>query len=682
MKVEECIGLRQRLAETQQELERCQLLLRKQENMTTSRNDELIKTQHSLDIVLKELHSKKQLGESLQQENLRLKRDLESAQKHSGEVTKALQSKSVTKGPGSGLFGVGDANKGETLMSMYIQQCFQARCDPHTDVVRGLYQGSAIEAVAADAPVSFLQLNSLMEVLDTYRTYGTNVLDPMAVSVTRLALRVDSQEAFQIVSHIIRENKSIKDVELHGLGNLMAQEVASTLAIAEHVGSLSLPDLKVSDTGFQSIMKVIKNREDLFHVEKEKYDKQVADAKAASNDALVEHLHAKGPAKQLIALRDLDLSHSMVSEAKSFELINGISFLRLNLSGCEFLADCHLGEMIRSCPHLQALTLSNCPRLSNDSVSFINTLRSITYVNVVGCVGVSKLNFLYVETLETDLNGVSHLECPKLVALPIPVVHFRLVSLVAPSLLELTIKNLSLSSRELQMLSDSSKDLRQLRFVCCRLSGVDFFLRMMRRLEDVSFHGCKGISDVDVMCLCSKIKVLDLTENYTLTDKCMKYVADTCAGLTHLTLKRCANITDLGVQHLVNHASLEYLNVLGVKKVTIVALHRVIASLPSVKRIVHETLVSSTIQVDRDDVEEAEKVMISAEQMNLLAKRDVAALTYVSSSSPVRTERSGTTEPRTPKPPATDSNAASPQSRKASAHQSLSADLLEAAESK
>lgn len=646
LKVEECNQLRAKLQEAVMDNERLQVLLRKQENMTASRQDEHLKAQHALDIVLKELHSKNVAMEALQTENVRLKRDLEGTQRHAGEVMKTLQSKSASRDV-SGLK--------DTPSALYLQQCFRAGCDAHTDIVRGLHSGTSIEATSK--PVSFQQLNALVDVLELKRT-----LDPLQAAgpnLEHLELVLDSEESYVVVAALIRANTSIRSVVLHGVGSMVAADVASALSVADHIASVSLPGLTANDTGFQSLMKVVINREQLYLVERDHFERQVDDARAAKNQALVDHLLAAGPARTLLSISELDLSKSQLREQKSFELIRGLSIRSLNLAGSDFLSDNLVGEILRNCPQLQNLNVSHCPLLTNDTVSFINAARSVTKVSLVGCAAISKLTFFFVEELDSDLTGVSHLECPKLRLLPRPLVHFRLVSLQCPALEEVTFRGLSFSGRELLMISESSKDLKRLSFIRCRLGGADYFFRMMRQLTHLSLHGCKGVTDADVMCFCSRLESLDLTENYCLTDKCMKYLADSCANLAHFTLKRCANITDQGIACFVQHASLEFLNVLGMKKVTIVALHRLITSLPSIRRIVHESLVSASVQVDREDVEEAEHASIQTEQSALLAKRDVAALSYVAgvSASPKREGRPETADSsavKTPRPPTSD----------------------------
>ncbi|CUG92851.1 Hypothetical protein, putative, partial [Bodo saltans] len=286
IKVEECNGLRQQLTASLQTVERLQLLLRKQENISASKHEEFVKTKHALDIVLKELTTKQQSIDALQ------------------------------------------------------------------------------------------------------------------------------------ISHT-----TIQDVEINGLGSFAASDVAAALATSEHITSVSLPNLSVNDAAFQAIMKVVNNREQLFVASNNARLDDIAVAKEAKNDALVEHLTA-APAKHLLLKIDqLDLSQSSLVESKSFEMIRGQAMSSINLSGCSFVQDVHVGEILRGCPQLESIDLSNCPQLTNDSVSYINASKSIRKVNLLGSSGMGKLNFFFVETLVTNLAGVSQLDCPALKSLPVPITH-------------------------------------------------------------------------------------------------------------------------------------------------------------------------------------------------------------------------------------------------------------------
>lgn len=624
IKAEECNQLRHQLNEAHQSVERLQLLLRKQENISASRQEECIKTKHSLDIVLKELTTKQQSIDALQHENARLKRDLESSQHHAGEVTKTLQTKSLSKEVLGGLR--------DSPSALYVQQCFHAGCDPHTDIVRGLHQGHAIEAVKC--PVSFQQLNALSEVFEMMRS-----LDPLNaanVVVRRFALAVESEESLVLMAHMIRAHTTIADVEIHGLGSFAASEVAAALATSDHIATVSLPNLRVNDVAFQSVMKVVNNREQLFVASERARAEEISAAKAAKNEALVDFLSASSLKHNLLSIEQLDLSQSFVKESTSFELIRGQAMRSINLSGCCCVLDAHVGEILRGCPQLESIDLSRCPQLTNDTVGYINASKSIRKANLLGCPGMSKLNFFFIETLLTDLSGVSHLECPALRCLPTPITHLSLVALNCPVLEEITFRGLALCDRELRLVAESSPALTKLHFIKCRLQGAEFFFRVLRNLTDLALHACRSVTDQEVMSLCSQLRVLDLTDAYCLTDRSMKYLGERCSQLTHLTLKRCANITDQGLQCYAQHAALEFLNVLGTKKITIVGLHRVLGTLPSMRRVVHETLVSATIHVDRDDAEEAEKLSLDSQQAILFAKREGAVLNYLAQTSPMR----------------------------------------------
>jgi hypothetical protein len=334
----------------------------------------------------------------------------------------------------------------------------------------------------------------------------------------------------------------------------------------------------------------------------------------------------------------MDVSRCHLDDVRSFELIRGSSIQLLDLSSSERLLDKHLGEILRNCPAIHTLIINDCVNLSNDAMSFVNASRTILTLHVMRCPRISKLFLLHVECLQSDLTGVSYLEGERLKKIGEPVTHFRLVHYACPALQSITFKSLSLSGRELQMISDSSAQLEELEFFRCRLEGADLFFRQMRCLKQVTLHSCKGISDQEVLCFCSVLEWIDLTEAYSITDKGVRYVAERCKHLRHLTLKRCGNVTDAGILSFQKHASLEYLNLLGMRKVSTVALHRLLGTLPSINRVVHETIIVPELMIDRVDAEDLEVDKLKAEQASLLMKREASALTYVSAS-PIKSPR-------------------------------------------
>jgi hypothetical protein len=414
------------------------------------------------------------------------------------------------------------------------------------------------------------------------------------------------------------------------------------LAVVDNIAAISLPGLSVSDEGLQLLLKVVSNREQLASSPRPFTPKDPSQASVDSPSAT-----------RLLTLADLDLAQVAMQDVRSLEMIRSGTFRSLSLHGCAMLKDQFLADILRSCPALESLDVSGCTALTNDSVMFINASQSVTKVNVTGCSGISRLQLFKVKELRTNMSRISFLDVPEVVSMPEPITSFQTVYFAAPKVRGLTFSALAFSQRELQMIAESSKNLEEVAFLNCRLhQGADLFFRQLRKLTHVSLHGSKGITDQDVTSLGSQLVCLDLTDQYSISNRSMKHLAEVCRGLRSLTLKRCANITDEGLVALATCSDLNYLNAFGMRKVSVMALHRLLSLVPGITQVVHETIVTASTQVDRGDVEENQKGRLRLDQQQLLHAKDAGALAYLNNS-PYRVPRppSGPQSPSSAKKP-------------------------------
>lgn len=620
-KCTEVDALRHRLADCQLELDRTKSELRKSEIRVDSLLRDNEKKQIGLDVVVKELAAKKQIVENVTAENARLRRDVESSSRHTGEAYTALKAKTAANGD---LLREADAPA-----ALYLNHCFSIGIDPSLELLRSLFSLTTLSATKT--PASYQQLFALCEV---FRLRSTVCSDGWP-RFDAIDIACETQEGFHLVSELVPLLPHLRSVRLVGLGDEAAVEFAGVLAVADRVEALSLPQLAVADLGFSALLKVVVARERL----------------AASS----------GGAQPLLAVESLDLSRCQLQDLNTFHLIRGQCLGAIDLSGLAALRDPQFGEVLASCPALTSLSVARCASLTNDAVLFINAAPNLLIVDICGCAGISVVRLSKVERLSTDLKGVVHFDCPALRAIPTPVSAFQCVTWVTPQLTELTFHGASLQARELGLLSESATMLTHLTFFRCRLQSLEVFLRRMRRLRRFALHGCTGVSDADLLTVCSTVEALDLTDCYSLTDKAVAHVAQTCVELRELTLKRCSNVTDAGVTALESCQRLTYLNALGMRKATVLALHRLLSHLPSLTHLVHESLITATIRVDRADDEEATRAGLVAEERALSERRDRAGLAYSLSVSPSKAHASAGGLGPAAGSPQRDNRSASPQ---------------------
>jgi hypothetical protein len=579
----EISGLRRQLAAADREKQIAVEAQARATNQAVHLGTEVDRRQQALDVVLKEVAVSKQMAGALRAENTRLKDQLERALLQTREVGSLLAAKAAAQHSSQ--------HAPSSLAVLYVHQCFAFDVDVAPGVLHCLYHGTAALACPA---ISFMQLAALVEVIRVYDT-------PPAF--TRVALPC-THETHALVCELIALVTGVTDVALSGVDDESAAPLVSTLALCERIVSLELPGLAVTaDASLQVILRALNNRATL----------------AAQKTCAP------------LVLRQLDLSGVADAAGQASLLLLRSQFLsELSLAGCAALDNATLAAVLAQCTALQRLDVSRCHGLTNEAANAVNLYTALTTLDVTGCEQITQLNFAHVVSLATDLAGVSIVNCPSLEVLPTPCVRFQVLRWAAPLLGSIVFQNVALTAREFTLLAASSA-LASVSLISCRVSSLDQLLKRLRRLCVLSAHGSKGICDADITALCSTVQSVDLTDNFGVTDKSLARLAEFTA-LREVTLKRCSNITDAGLACFEHHDKLEYLNLLGAKKVTVLAVHRLIAALPALATVVHETVLTPAVHVARLDDEEAERTSIRRQVRALDDKTLQLALTHGSPS--------------------------------------------------
>ena len=679
---------RQQLYDARADADRWKQLHSNLENKYAVQEAELSKTRTSLDAVLKELNAKKVTLDSLINANERLKRDLvrTSATHHMNRPPprqgpnspsrlntangqrpattsmsldrSALAAAASSDAPAGGRYD-GDPFDTQGPLPLYVRRCFESDVDPHPTVLRALYTGCDLVCGEERNPISFRQLSCL---IDVFRTKDYLALHELAhwPEFTRVsvccgdgpAIGKDSlrcnQEGYALLPDLLERLPTLASLRIVGLEDSPAAAIAGAIAVATNLKELELPLLRLRDDGFQYIMKVVSNREP----NNSSTAHTGFDAVSPASNSPTRRVGSESPRVRGSAIRvtDLDLSETSLSEGRSFGLISGPSLVSLSFEGMAGLQDNFLGEVIAACPNLASLNISRCTNLTKDVTMFINLGKQIKTSKMVGCVAIHTLRLYYVEELHSDLRCVTHVDAPELRRLPVPLATFNVVSFEAPHLTNIAIQGTILTRREFGILSECLA-LEEVAFVNCRLSDLGSYLSRARQLRSLGVHACKGVVDADLRVLCSTIETLDLTDCFCVTDKVLKSIGESLrVHLSRLTLKRCSSVTDGGLSYLSALTQLEYINLLGMRRVTNEGIARLCRSVVSLTHVVHETFTTGDLRVDRGDVEDAELDRIHEEERKMASYRQNVALSYTSAQSP-------TVSPRTPQRPGTSSDA-------------------------
>ncbi|XP_022079621.1 F-box/LRR-repeat protein 20-like [Acanthaster planci] len=229
----------------------------------------------------------------------------------------------------------------------------------------------------------------------------------------------------------------------------------------------------------------------------------------------------------------------------------------INMEGCERIDD-DVASQFPSLPHLKALNLSHCTKMTDDGVMAISKgCRLLEELNVDGIPWITDravdvlasqraqtLRAIYLDGAElTDVSIRSLMGCPLLHTLSLSFCE------------QLTDKALSM----LEML-DHLSHLRLKR-------GVEFSEEALHR-----FFECGRVD---------QLTILDLSECSELMDKGVTSIARRCRQLRRLALCWCWNISDAGIKEIVDNCSqLRHLDIVGLDKVKGQCLSRIPESLP------------------------------------------------------------------------------------------------------
>ena len=408
---------------------------------------------------------------------------------------------------------------------------------PNSTILRTLHQGTDIEV---PSECDYVQLSALAEACRLAQPH-----------IRRLTIDLNEGSHTPFVNGTITSLASLQELCCSRVTDTsMFSILAPAISAHPELEVLELPDLMISDEGAQQLRKALSER----HV--------LADAGAAA------HLRPM----------TLDFSKCYFKEPAKFTLYGG-DVETLIFDKQKFFTFPEIRSSLEasaSSPWLQSVSVSGT-MVDNRICSLLNeSFPNVVELNVVDCPSITHINLKHVTHLHTDGRRVVEFNCPNLLVMASPLTSFAPATIKLPKLDEISFLNATMTKREMELLGiNCGKSLTVVKFLGCRLESLETLMRQLRRLEVFSLHSCKGVRDSDLKILFEPLIELDLTDNFMLTDNVLDSVA-ACPFLERLSLKRCQNITDVGIGKLEAHPSLEYLNLLGVKKVSAAAVQRLV----------------------------------------------------------------------------------------------------------
>eukprot|EP00058_Branchiostoma_floridae_P025823 XP_002611313.1 hypothetical protein BRAFLDRAFT_73295 [Branchiostoma floridae] len=240
----------------------------------------------------------------------------------------------------------------------------------------------------------------------------------------------------------------------------------------------------------------------------------------------------------------------------------------LDMGFCKVLDLTMLHIIVDNCPQLELVNVEGCDSIRDSCLMVLSRLSKLKVLNLSHCTSV------------TD-DGVSHLvrHCPGLTSLNIDGIAWITDSAVkdlaacCPSMRQLYLDGDELTDASIAAVTDS----------CSQLE-----------LLDISF--CEGVTDYSVQNIPLSTAVmlhlfrsetlggltyLNLTECTAVNNGVVGRIAKCCLALRELHLCWCWDITEEGLEHIINNLSnLHHLDLTGLDKITGACLTKVPSALP------------------------------------------------------------------------------------------------------
>ena len=594
----EIAELRRQLGEAGAELAKAKEALRRGDHRVEALLGDIDQRQRSLDVFVKELTATKEALRMSKAESVRLKSTLD------GLIRRSAAGGAGGGGPGPSVLGEADGDR----TVLFLRRCLTTGCEPHSELLASLFAGGTLSVI--QRKVTFAQLAALIDTLQ-----ATNATCDGS-SFWNVRLNFEGDECFDLLESLLKALPGVQRITVDDASPYGCAVVANLAYIHSGIEVLQFAQPRFDDDSLSALTTTVHNRRIV-----------------AMNGGTAGVSGAEGgDAAKGLTVPSMDLSRSTIVDSGRLKTIGWESLTHLNLShtGIDAVT---LAAILSASPNITELCLMHCAGLTNDAVTIINQVApKVENLDLRGCNALTQICFANVALLGVDVKATTVLDCPLLKQFTAPLQTVQCISWSTPSLETVTVHDASIDERQMKALAKCSL-LRELSLVRCRLRGLAVLLGSLRRLQHFSAHASTGVTDDDLQ-LPSTLEALDLTDNFGLTDKCLAATAK-CLQLRSLTVKRCANLTDGGLLLLQCHPALESLNVLGVKRVSAIALHRLCNSLPTLKELIHETVLLSTVTVERQDPEEAARQRLQMHAKEVESRRDGLALTY-GAASPTR----------------------------------------------
>ncbi|XP_020382750.2 dynein regulatory complex subunit 6 [Rhincodon typus] len=305
------------------------------------------------------------------------------------------------------------------------------------------------------------------------------------------------------------------------------------------------------------------------------------------------------------------LASPHISDAAIKALVQGKRITKVKIEGNQHISDASFKMISKNCPNLNHIYVSDCPRITDDSLKSLATLKHIIVLNISDCISITDGGIRYFmdgpsasRLRELNLSNcifITDLSLLKIAQRCHSLTHLRLrycerltdsgiewlgnlpvlntIDLTGTNIQEQSLGGLSNNTRiteftvaecsgvtdiGLQKFYHNMYDLEYLDISHC-LQVSDLSTKTLafccRRLISLNIAGCRKITDLSIQYLagvCHYIYFLDISGCVNLTDSIFNFLKKGCKKLRVLKMLYCTNITQEAVKAVTNVQHLEY----------------------------------------------------------------------------------------------------------------------------
>ncbi|XP_041852573.1 dynein regulatory complex subunit 6 isoform X2 [Melanotaenia boesemani] len=251
--------------------------------------------------------------------------------------------------------------------------------------------------------------------------------------------------------------------------------------------------------------------------------------------------------RYLSSISLLDASH--LSDIALKAIAEAAKLKTFSIEGNNQLTDISWKALCSSSQDLCRLHAAECPRMTDNSLRSVATLKNLQYLNISLCSRVSDVGIQYLtEGSSADkLQELNLSQCSRITDMSVMKIAQRLSQLYHLSLSYCG----KLTDLALEWLSGSS--IRSLDITGCCIQDQGLAMLETIPLKKIVLAECVYITDIGIEKLCKNVRDLehvDVSRCVALSDAAVRAFSFYCTGLVTLRMSGCPKMTDMAVQYL------------------------------------------------------------------------------------------------------------------------------------